>query len=218
MKVNNVIYFMLIMCELFVSCQSPKKEINPLELCTEFYELNIGLEFNRLLDVQIGLRGYSEYNESTRKNDYIPVVIGINDSISNENIKLSAFRRNADLKEQKLFYARCDSSSIAYLKNKYKLNSSDDIFKFYTKEVRSIYSNYYQIKVPDELSYSNIKLVGSNNYIEFILYKDEEKRIKYSCYFVKDSIPSNDRLKNYFNELPKFDKHWYYKINPLTSH
>ena len=214
MKVKNFAYLLFIMYLFFVSCKIKEQESDPRELCSKFYELNKELKFNGLFNVQIlGIRDYSEYNDNTHKNDRIPLIIGINDSILNENIKLPVFRRNSDMKEQKLFYARCDSSSIAYLKNKYKTNSKGDIFKFYIKEVDSIYSNYYLIKVPDELPYTNIKLVGCNNYIEFVLFEDKEKRIKYSCYFVKDTIFPNDRIKKHFKELPKFDKHWYYDFN-----
>lgn len=56
-----------------------------------------------------------------------------------------------------------------------------------------------------------IGLLGNDNYIEFVLYENEEKRIKYSCYFVKDTIFSNDKQKDYFKKLPRFDEHWCYK-------
>lgn len=102
---------------------------------------------------------------------------------------------------------------LQILKNKYKINSNDSIFEFYVKEVESIHSDYYQIKIPNSLPYANIELNGRGNYIEFILYKNEEKKIKYSCYYVKDSIFSNNRLKHYFDILPKFNEHWYYNIN-----
>lgn len=198
----------------FISCGSKEKEIDPIALCSEFYELNKHNNFDNLFNLQIlGIRDRSRFNDSILKYEYTPVVIGITEPLTNANIVLPSYMRNADLKEKELFFARCDSSSIAYLKNKYKINSNDSIFEFYVKEVESIYSNYYQIKIPNSLPYTNIELNGRGNYIEFILYKNEEKKIKYSCYYVKDSSFSNNRLKEYFATLPKIDEHWYYDIN-----
>lgn len=205
---------MFIACLLFVSCKPNEKKMNPLTLCSEFYELNKELDFNGLFNVQIlGIRDYSIKSDSTLKYQRVPVVIGINDSISKENLKLPVFSRNAELDEQKLFFARCDSSVITYLKNKYKIASNDTVFRYYIEEVESIYSNYSKIKVPEELPYTNIQLIGHNNYIEFVLYKDKEKKINYRCYFVKDTIFSNEKLGGYFKELPKFDNNWSYDLN-----
>lgn len=211
-KIGNIKYFVFIMCLLFVSCQSNERKLDPLKLCTEFYELNKDLNFDGLFNVQIlGIRDHSVFNDSTLKYSYIPFYIGINDSVSKNNIKLPVFSKNAELEEQKLFFARCDSSHTSYLKSKYKIDLNDDVFKFYIKEVESIYSNYSRIEVPDELPCTNIELLGRDNYIEFVLYENEEKRIRYSCYFVKDAIFSNDKRKDYFKKLPKFDEHWYYE-------
>lgn len=211
-KISNIKYFAFIMCLFFVSCKSNDRKLDPLKLCSEFYELNKDLNFNGLFNMQIlGIRDYAAYNDSTPKYERIPVVIEIHDSISKEYIKLPVFSKNAELEEQKLFFARCDSAHTSYLKSKYKIDSNDDVFKFYIKEIESIYSNYSRIKVPDELAYTNIALLGSDNYIEFILYRNDEKRIRYSCYFVKDTIFSNDKKKDYFKKLPRFDEHWFYK-------
>ena len=86
------------------------------------------------------------------------------------------------------------------------------VFDFYVKEVNYIYSQYNKIKVPKVLHQTNVAIRGNGNYIEFILYKNEDKKIKYSCYHVRDTVFSNDNLKNYFKTLPQFDEHWYYKI------
>ena len=210
---KSIIYLCIIGLSL-VSCKFNEQNLNPLELCSEFYSQNKELYFDGLLNVQIlSIREYSEYDNKINKYNRIPIVIGINDSISGSNIKLPAFSRNADTEEQKLFFSRCDSSCIEYLKNKYNLGSNDDIFRFYAKEIESIYSNYYQIKVPEELPYTNIILIGCNTYIEFVLYKNEEKKINYRCYYVKDTIFSNSRIKEYFDGLPKFDDYWYYDLN-----
>ncbi len=188
--------------------------LDPLKLCSDFYELNKDLNFNGLFNVQVlGIREYSEYDNKTQKFNRIPVVVGINDSISGKNIKLPVFSKNADVEEQKKFFARCDSFSIVYLMSKYRIDSRNDVLRFYIKEVETIYSNYYQIKVPDELPYANIEVIGCNNYIEFLLYKEEEENIKYRCYYIKDTIFSNERIRDYFNGLQKFNNHWYYDLN-----
>lgn len=209
-------YLIFIISLFLVSCKPKEQKLDPLNVCSKFYELNKDLNFNELFNVHIlGIREHSEYDNSVQKIKYnrIPVVIGIDDPISKKNIKLPVFSKNADLEEKKIFFARCDSSHIEYIKSKYKIISKDDIFKSYTREVESIYSSYYQIKVPDELPYKNIEVIGCNNYIEFILYKDEEKMINYRCYYVKNTIFTNDRRSEYFNKLPKFDNHWYYDLN-----
>jgi hypothetical protein len=213
-RVNSIINFVFIIGLFLVSCRSNEQKIDPLKVCSEFYDLNKDVNFSGLLNVQIlGIRERSEFNDSILKYNRIPAVIGINDSISKENIKLPSFSRNADMEERKLFFARCDSSCITYLKNKYNIHSNDSIFEFYIKEIETIYSNYYQIKVPDDLPYTNIELIGRGNFIKFVLYKNEEKKINYRCYYVEDPLFSNERLKEYFDTLPKFNEHWYYDLN-----
>lgn len=209
-----LLLWVIVVFPTFISCGSKEKEIDPITLCSEFYELNKYNDFNGLFNVQIlGIREFSEYDAKTQKYNRLTRIIGLNDTMMGENITFPIFIKDADLEEKETMFNRCDSSCIEYLKNKYKVNSNESIFEFYIKEVESIYSDYYQIKIPNSLPYTNIELNGRGNYIEFILYKNEEKKIKYSCYYVKDSSFSNNRLKEYFSTLPKIDEHWYYDIN-----
>jgi len=214
-KTNRIIYFIFIVGLFLVSCEPNRQKLDPVKLCYEFYELNKDANFEGLFNVQIlGIREHSElFDDSTLKYNRTPAVIIVNDSISKEYIKLPSFSRNADVRERELRFARCDSSCITYLKNKYNIHSSDSIFEFYIQEIESIYLNHYQIRVPDILPYINIESNGNGNYIEFVLYKNEEKKINYRCYYIKDTISSsNDRMKDYFNSLPKFDEHWCYDV------
>lgn len=213
-KLSILLLCTILMFFLLIGCDSKKKETEPVMLCSTFYRLNKYNDFKGLFNISIlGNRERSEFNESILKYNRIPVIIEINNSVSKKNIIIPSFSRNADASEKELFFTRCNSSCITYLKKKYKVNSNDSLFWLYVKEINSIYSEYYQIKVPDELPYTNIPIIGSGNYIEFVLYKDEKKKIKYSCYYVKDTSFSNIRLKEYFSTLPKFDKNWYYSIS-----
>lgn len=189
--------------------------MDPYELCFEFYELNKNKNLDGLLNLQIlTIREKSEYDEKIHKNIRIPAVIGIDDSVSMENIKLPSFKKNADLQEKKIFFSRLSKEGFNYLQNKYGFSTDSSIlFNFYVEEINSIYSRYNQIKVPNSLPYTNIEVNGLRNYIKFTLYRNEEMRIQYRCYYVKDTLFSNDRLKEYFKTLPKFDDHWYYDIN-----
>lgn len=36
--------------------------------------------------------------------------------------------------------------------------------------------------------------------------------MKYSCYFVKDTIFTDEIRKDYFSRLPRLGSNWYYKI------
>ncbi len=156
MRTVNVRYFIIAISLFLVSCKSSELKLDPFELCSEFYELNKDVNFDGLINVQIlGIREHSEFDKSSGKYNRIPVVIGVNDSISKENIEFPSFSKDANLEEKKLFFARCDSSCIRYLKSKYKIISNDDIFRFYVKEIELIYSDYYQIKVPNELPYTH---------------------------------------------------------------
>ena len=209
-RVNSIICFVL-MGIFLASCKPNEQKIDAFKLCSEFYELNKDMDFDGLFNVRIfGSRDSSKFNDSTLKYNRIPAFIGIYDSISKEHINLPSFSRNADRKEKRLFFARCSYSCIVYLENKYKMYS---LFTRYEKEIEFIYSIYYKIKVPRVLPYTNIELIGEGNYIEFVLYKNEEKGIKYSCYYVADTLFSNDIRKNYINSLPKFDDHWCYEIS-----
>lgn len=211
MKKCTSITVSLIFIVLFSLFACSKKKIDPYKLCKEFYELNKDVNLEGLFYVQIlGIREYSEFDKTIMKYNRIPVAIGIDDSISKQNIKLPVFRNGANAEERKLFFKRCRSSDIEYLKNKYGVESDVDIFDSYIKEVETIYSNYYQLKVPDMLAYTNVEVYGSGNYIEFVLYKNEEKRISYSCYFIRKYEFSNSRRKAYFDKLPRFDEHWCY--------
>lgn len=198
-----------------LTCNSNKKiEMDPELLCLDFYELNKNNTFEGLYNVQIlGIREFSEYDEKTQKYIRLTRIIGINDTISGKSIILPVFIQGADIDEKRIMFNRCDSSSLKYLKNKYKIISNDSIFESYIKEVESIYLDYNQVKVPSILPYTNIQVNGLRNYIKFTLYRNEEMRIQYRCYYVKDTLFSNDRLKAYFKTLPKFDEHWYYDVN-----
>jgi hypothetical protein len=172
------------------------------------------VNFDGLYNLDIlGIREYSEYDKKTNKIHRIPVVIGIQDTIDNVYLLLPIFKNGAEKKEQQIFFSRCQTKDIEYLIRKYKLDSISSVFDAYVKEVESIYAQYDKIKVPDILHSTNIEVNGCGNYIEFVLYKREEEKIKYSCYYVKDTIFSNDRRKDYFSKLPQFDQHWYYDIN-----
>lgn len=208
------ICFIFVMGVLFVCCNSKKQKIDSLRLCYEFYELNNNLDLNRLLNVQIlGIREYTDYNDSTLKYERIPVVIGINDSISKLNIKLPVFRRNAGLEEQKLFFGRCDSLSISYLKNKYKIISDDELFKCYVKEVNCIYFDYFKVKIPSELPCGNIEIVGDGDYVKFVLYENKEEQINIKCYYVKESSCLNEAEKKFFKGLIRLGNNWYCDLN-----
>ena len=216
MKTSRIIYFIFIGGLFLVSCESNEQKLDPLNLCCEFYELNKDAKFDGLYNVHIlGIRERSEFNDSILKYHRITPIIEIKDFVSDTNILLPSFSRNADRGERHLFFARCNLSCIMYLMNKYNIQSTDRIFDFYVKEIESIYSDYYQIKVPEILPYANIELNGNGNYIKFVLYKNDEKRVKYQCYYVKDTIFSNDNMKDYFDKLPKFDDHWYYEIEKV---
>ena len=194
------------------SCKSNEQKIDAFKLCSEFYELNKDMDFDGLFNVGIlVIRERSEFNDSTLKYIRIPSAIAIYDTISKEYINLPAFSWNADIKEKKLPFVRCDYSCIAYLDNKYKMQSDDIVFEYYVKEIESIYSKYLKIKVPEVLPYTNIKLDGSGDYITFVLYENEEKGIYYSCYYATDTLFFYHR-KSYFKRLSKFDGHWWYQI------
>ncbi len=92
------------------------------------------------------------------------------------------------------------------------MDSIANVFDFYAKEINDIYRQYRNIKVPKALHKTNVSIEGRGNYIKFILHKAEEKKLEYSCYYVRDTIFSNDNLKNYFKTLPQFDEYWYYEI------
>lgn len=112
-----LLLWVIVVFPTFISCGSKEKEIEPIALCSEFYELNKYNDFNNLFNLQIlGIRDCSKFNDSILKYEYIPVVIGIIEPLTNANIVLPSYMRNADLKEKELFFARCDSSSIADLK------------------------------------------------------------------------------------------------------
>lgn len=105
------IYFNLIIGTFFISgyffiaCSSNEKKMDPYELCFEFYELNKNKNLDGLLNLLIlTIREKSEYDEKIHKNIRIPAVIGIDDSVSMENIKLPSFKKNADLPEKKYFF------------------------------------------------------------------------------------------------------------------
>ena len=213
-------YFMLVLISgmfslLCIECNSQEKVIDPKQLCFEFYKLNKEITFGDLYYMVIpGARQYSEYDSKKNEITIIPVYINIKDTINNTHINLPVFKDGADKTEQERFFARCRVPDIEYLIRKYNLNSFATVSEFYVKEVNSIYSQYNRIKVPKILHQTRIPIEGNGNYIEFILYKNDDKKIKYSCYYVRDTIFSNDNLKNYFKTLPQFDEHWYYKIAP----
>lgn len=177
MKNKNVIVSFLFFVALsFFFCTSTKKPaIDPNELCIEFYKLNNSLYLDELLNVSmVGVRDKVEFNNMTHKYECSPAVIYIFDSIQNKNIMLWSYMRyghKASTDLQRSMFSRCDSSCIAYLKKKYKTTSDTNVFLSYIQEIETIFFYYNQIKVPDILPYSNIGIVGYNNYIEFILYK-----------------------------------------------
>ena len=213
MRILNIKYFALIIGLFFISCESNEKKIDPLELCTEFYELNKESNFDDLYYMSIpGARQYSEYDSENNKITIIPLYVNIKDTIADTFINLPVFKNGADITEQRRFFARCDVTDIEYLIRKYDLDSFANISDFYEKEVESIYSQYSRIKVPKILNQTNVPIRGRGNDIEFILYKNDDKKIKYSCYHVRDTVFSNNNLKNHFKTLPQFDEHWYYKI------
>ncbi|MDR2841335.1 MAG: hypothetical protein LBV75_08805 [Paludibacter sp.] len=210
--VNIIIYSSVVL--FYLACNAPKSEINPEQLCREFYELNKNTNFDSLCNFQIlGIREYSEYDNKSNKIHRIPILIQIKDTIENVYLVFPVFKKGANEEEKKIFFSRCKTDDVEYLIRKYKLSSRDSVFDSYVKEVETMYAQYDKIKVPDILHTTNIELHGSGNYIEFVLYKSEEEKIKYSCYYVKNTVFANDRLSDYFNKLPKFDEHWYYKVN-----
>lgn len=216
LKYTNFIHVLIygMLSFLFITCNSKKEIIDPKQVCFEFYELNKKSNFGDLyyMDIPI-IRQYFEYD--SKKNEYtiIPLYVGITDSIHNLYIKLPVFKKGADKTEQNRFFARCTVADIEYLLEKYNSDTTTIIVSdFYVKEVNYIYSQYSKIKVPKILNQTNISIDGRGNYIEFILYKNEDKKTKYSCYYVRDTIFSNDNKRNYFKTLSQFDEHWYYKI------
>jgi len=199
---------------LCASCDSEDEIIDPRQVCFEFYELNKNLNFENLYYMNIPcVRQYLEYD--SKKNEYvvIPVFVCITDTVNDDShILLPVFKDGADNTKQHRSFALCNVAAMEYLKRKYDLAPIANVFDFYAKEVNDIYRQYNNIKVPRALHKRNVFIEGRGNYIKFILHKDEEKKIEYSCYYVRDTIFSNDNLKNYFKTLPQFDEHWYYKI------
>ncbi len=192
-----------------------KREINPYYLCREFYELNKNNSFESLYNVRIfDLReGILEKDSFNYRFNYFPEYINIYDSCLKKWIVLSTYKPNSSINQKQIIYNKCVPETIESLMRRYNVNDEKDVFDMYVNYIDSIFEEYYRIKTPCIIYYNNIPTFGDKNFIEFVLYKNDKKRIKYKYYYLKDTTFSNENLKKHFEKLPKFDNNWYYDIN-----
>ena len=206
---------------LFFSCKS-KERIDPYQLCLDFYELNKSLEFENLFNIHIlGIRETIEYVDTlpTRYDRIQPFFIR-HDSVTQSAINIPAFRKESDTDVEMFFFSRLLKEAKDYLNTKYNLTCTDDsihLFEAYRNEVKTIYDNYYKIRVPGELPYNNIEIKSTNHCIQFVLYKNDEKGEMISCYYKRDNVAQDKNLCNHLNTLPCFDKNWYYEIKKKNA-
>lgn len=210
MEKSILIIYSILISFLFISCSSKEKQIKAIDLYHNFYDMNKDNNFERLFSLDIlGIRDKVEFNYTTNKYIYIPSCIGIKDSLDRMLTCLPSFPRNANLDEIRIYYNRIGNSDSIYLLNKYKNEINSTLFNNYILEIKSIYSEYYKIKVPAMLSQENIKTKGYNSFIVFYLYENKDHNLLYRCYYLRDSTSFHNNKIN-LKDMVKINSNWYH--------
>lgn len=215
--IRKTSFLLYVVSTLFLySCTSREKDILVADLYQNFYEMNRENKFEGLYNLEIlGIRDRAEFDSENHKYVYVPSCIGIRDSFGNMQTCLPSFPEKANNEVIKKFYSRISASDSAYLRHKYRNLGTSSIFDDYVSEIRSIYHNYYRIKVPKVLPQANIKISGRLDYIVFYLYEDKSNGLLCRVYYLKDNyIISKDNLID-FDKKVKINKNWYH--DSITS-
>lgn len=206
------LFAVILFLVLIVGCSS-KIDYNGTLICREFYNLNKNKDFSHLNNLRIlDTREYSVYDKKNGKNNRIPISILIIKNLS-DTIVLPSYQPKADVSERKIFFNRCDSTALRYIREKYQLDPREDImFKYYQTEIDCIYREYCKIELPKSLPYNNIPVISHAGYLEFLLYKNNKQQVYYKCYLIQDSLLMSNYERERILNLPNYDNYWYYSI------
>jgi len=213
LKAFKMTSFILVIMMFISSCE--QKEIDADKLCKEFYQLNMGKNFDGLYDVLIAnSRVRSVYDESVDQYDYFFPIISVYDFKSENFITIPVFKKGANLAEKDSIFKRCDQRTKAFLSDKLKATSEKDLLAAYIQYVDSIYIKYYNIKTPKWHSSKNVIVEGHPRTGKFITFTLKTLTKICKCYFVSDKSSLNEYWSTHFSSMKKLDdKGWYYEIS-----
>jgi len=197
---------------LFVSAVNcSQKEMDPKELCEEFYQLNKDRSFDGLFDVSIGSgRVLSVYDKSANQYDLAFKAISVFDTIQKNYVNLLVFKREASLSEKDSVFEKIEPGVRDFLARKFRVQS-EDLFDSYVKYVDNLYMKYDVIKTPEWFNYKDVVVEGNPSLGKFITFTLNEK---VKVYYLADQSSLSQYWSKHFKEISKINEEWYYEIMP----